>query len=49
MAGATAVGIGSAACDGGIEVFGRIAAEMAQWMTANGISEVKELTGAAHR
>ena len=49
MAGATAVGIGSAACEGGIEVFGKVAREMDEWMTANGINDVKELIGAAHR
>ena len=49
MAGATAVGVGSAVYDRGIEVFGRIAREMDEWMTANGIHDVKELIGAAHR
>jgi dihydroorotate dehydrogenase (NAD+) catalytic subunit len=48
MAGATAVGVGSAVYDGKIEVFGRIAQEMDEWMSANGIRDVKELVGAAH-
>ncbi len=49
MAGATAVGVGSAVYDHEIEVFGRIAREMDEWMSANGIRDVKELIGAAHR
>lgn len=49
MAGATAVGVGTAACDRGIEVFARIADEMAEWMAANGVDRVEELIGAAHR
>jgi dihydroorotate dehydrogenase (NAD+) catalytic subunit len=49
MAGATAVGVGSAVYNRKIGVFGRIAREMAEWMTANGIHEVKELIGAAHK
>ena len=49
MAGATAVGVGSAAVEGGVDVLGRIAAEMAEWMDRNGVADVKELIGAAHR
>jgi len=49
MAGATAVGVGSAVYDHEIEVFGRIAREMKEWMAANGIRDVKELIGSAHR
>ncbi len=49
MAGATAVGVGSAVAGGGVEVFARIAAEMAEWMDRNGVARVEELIGAAHR
>jgi dihydroorotate dehydrogenase (NAD+) catalytic subunit len=49
MAGATAVGVGSAVYAGGPEVFGRIAREMEEWMTANSIGDVRALVGAAHR
>jgi len=48
MAGATAVGIGSAVYDGGPGVFERITREMSEWMDANGVSSVKEIIGAAH-
>lgn len=49
MAGATAVGIGSAVYYEGIDVFGRIAAEMETWMSENGVESVEELIGAANR
>jgi len=48
MAGATAVGMGSAVYQGGVEVFGRVAAEMAEWMEANGVKTLEEIRGAAH-
>jgi dihydroorotate dehydrogenase (NAD+) catalytic subunit len=48
MAGATAVGVGTAAYDGGIDVFQTIADEMGEWMDANGVSRAEELIGAAH-
>lgn len=48
MAGATAVGVGTAVWQRGMEVFDAIAAEMSEWMEANHISDVKELIGAAH-
>ena len=49
MAGAAAVGIGSAVYGEGIEVFGKVAREMSEWMDANGVHRVEELIGAAHR
>jgi len=49
MAGATAVGVGSAAFDGGMKVFAQIAREMEEWMDRNGFEKVEELIGAAHR
>jgi dihydroorotate dehydrogenase (NAD+) catalytic subunit len=48
MAGATAVGIGSAAWERGVEVFGLVAAEMADWMRNNGVRTIKEIIGVAH-
>ena len=49
MAGATAVGIGSAVYDEGPEVFRRIGAEMEALMAGLGSETVEELRGAAHR
>jgi len=48
MAGATAVGVGSAVQDEGMRVFDKIAREMSAWMDENGVKSVKELIGAAH-
>jgi len=48
MAGATAVGVGSAVYDGGPEVLGRIGAEMATLMAELGYESVDEMRGAAH-
>ena len=48
MAGATAVGIGSAVYGRGIGVFGDVAREMGEWMAQNGVKSVKEIVGAAH-
>jgi dihydroorotate dehydrogenase (NAD+) catalytic subunit len=49
MAGATAVGIGSAVYAEGPEVLGRIGAELATLMTELGAESVEQLRGAAHR
>ncbi len=49
MAGATAVGVGSAVASGGFKVFGKIAKEMEEWMAKNGVSSVRELVGVAHK
>jgi dihydroorotate dehydrogenase (NAD+) catalytic subunit len=49
MAGATAVGMGSAVYDEGPEVFRRIGAEMEALMAELGVESVEELRGAAHR
>jgi len=49
MAGATAVGVGSAVYGQGPELFGRIGAEMVEWMAKLGYSHVEEMRGAAHR
>ena len=48
MAGARAVGVGTAVYGEGPEVFGKIAREMNKWMEANGVKRVEELIGAAH-
>ena len=48
MAGASAVGIGTAVYSQGIEVFGKVCQEMKEWMEANGCTSVKELIGTAH-
>ncbi|MBN1136793.1 MAG: dihydroorotate dehydrogenase [Anaerolineae bacterium] len=49
MAGATAVGVGSAVYGQGPEIFGRIGAEMVEWMAELGYKNVDEMRGAAHR
>lgn len=49
MAGATAVGVGSAVYQSGPEVFRQMAAELAQFMTAHGYSCLEEMRGLAHR
>jgi dihydroorotate dehydrogenase (NAD+) catalytic subunit len=49
MAGATAVGVGSAVYGEGPEVFERIGAEMAALMESLGYDSVEEMVGAAHR
>jgi dihydroorotate dehydrogenase (NAD+) catalytic subunit len=48
MAGASAVGIGTAVYSRGIEVFSAVCSEMKEWMEANGCASIKELIGAAH-
>jgi len=47
MAGATAVGVGSAVYHEGPEVFGRIVAEMAAWLDERGLT-LDEIRGRAH-
>ena len=49
LAGATAVGLGSAVYEEGPEVFGRIGAEMAVLMAELGYECVEEMRGAVHR
>jgi dihydroorotate dehydrogenase (NAD+) catalytic subunit len=49
MAGATAVGVGSAVAWGGFKLFGKIADELEEWMAKNNVSSVRELVGIAHR
>ncbi len=48
MAGATAVGLGSALYAEGEGVFGRVLAEMAAWMEQEGVSSLEEIRGCAH-
>jgi len=48
MAGATAVGIGSAAYYRGIEVFRKICDEMKEWLEKSDYNSLKEIVGAAH-
>ncbi|MGD8398309.1 MAG: dihydroorotate dehydrogenase, partial [Anaerolineae bacterium] len=49
MAGATAVGVGSAVYGEGPEVFGRIGGEVAALIAELGYDSVAEMIGAAHR
>ena len=49
MAGATAVGVGSAVYQGGPETFRRIGDEMAALMDELGYNRVEQMVGAAHR
>jgi dihydroorotate dehydrogenase (NAD+) catalytic subunit len=49
MAGATAVGVGSAVYKDGPEAFGRIGREMKSLMVELGCSDIKALRGVAHR
>jgi dihydroorotate dehydrogenase (NAD+) catalytic subunit len=48
MAGATAVGVGSAVYQHGPEIFGRIRDELAGWMQAHGYASISEFRGIAH-
>lgn len=48
MAGATAVGVGSALYRGGSAVFGRIAAELGALMAEEGIARLSDVRGYAH-
>ena len=48
MAGPSAVQIGTAILERGIDVFAKVTAEMAAWMDANGYAQVSEIVGAAH-
>jgi dihydroorotate dehydrogenase (NAD+) catalytic subunit len=49
MAGASAVGIGSAVYYDGIEVFSKINKEIEKWMKENKIKSIKEIIGVAHK
>ncbi len=49
LAGASAVGVGSAVARRGIGVFGEIARGLAAYLESEGFSSVSELVGAAHR
>ena len=48
MAGATAVGVGSAVGWQGFKAFRKISSEMEEWMQKNSVNSVKEIIGAAH-
>ena len=48
MAGATAVGIGTAVYYRGIDVFEKVTAEVQQFMEENGYGTIKEMVGVAH-
>lgn len=48
MAGASAVGIGSAIYYRGLDVFKKISEELSEWMDNNGYTSIKQLVGAAH-
>lgn len=49
MAGATAVGVGSAVWTRGVPVLGEIASELAAFMGAEGYETLEEMRGLAHR
>ena len=49
MAGATAVGVGSAVIDGGPERFGQIRDELEQFMAGHGYAALSGLRSLAHR
>ncbi len=49
MAGASAVGVGSAVYYRGVEAFAKIKEEMEEWMRSNNVRNVKEIRGLAHR
>jgi len=49
LAGATAVQIGSAIYDQGIEVFKRTCDELIEWMEKNNLNKINEITGGAHQ
>jgi len=48
MAGATAVGVGTAVYDRGMDVFEKISKEISEWMALNNINSLKELVGVAN-
>jgi dihydroorotate dehydrogenase (NAD+) catalytic subunit len=48
MAGASAVGVGSAVYSEGIECFDKINKEIIEWMKKNKINSIKEIIGKAH-
>ena len=49
MAGATAVGVGTACYYHGIGVFRKICSEMEIWMKKNNVHSLKEIQGVAHK
>ena len=49
MAGATAVGIGTAVYYRGINVFKKVCDEMQQWMKKNKVKNLEQIRGVAHR
>lgn len=49
MAGATAVGVGSAVYYRGVEAFGEILDEMRGWLAKHGYEDLAEICGLAHR
>ena len=48
MAGASAVGVGTAVYYRGIDVFKKIASEMNDWMKKNKVKSIKEIVGLSH-
>ncbi len=49
MAGASAVGIGTAVYYRGIEVFRKVSGEIREFMLRNDYNKIKEMVGKAHR
>lgn len=48
LSGATAVEIGTAAMDGGFDIYGEIAEGIREYLVENGFKEVKDIVGLAH-
>lgn len=48
MAGASAVGIGTAAYSRGPGVFGKVSSEISEWLETHGYSSLKQIIGKAH-
>jgi len=48
LSGATAVEIGTAAMDGGFDIYGKIAEGIREYLVENGFKEVKDIVGLAH-
>ncbi|MBI3816353.1 dihydroorotate dehydrogenase [Candidatus Peregrinibacteria bacterium] len=49
LAGASLIGIGTAVCDRGIDVFKKVCDEMQMWCTNEGVWKIRDLVGGMHR
>ncbi len=48
LAGASLIGVGTAVCDRGLDVFKKICDEMQMWCTNEGVWDIKDLIGGMH-